>query len=206
MHRELNLAARTDTARDILKQFADECFRPAFQLLGIEIRSDQAHAAIDVVSDATGGDNAVRARVCRSDTTDDEAVAPVQIGHRKRVFDNARQVRDVRHLLQCLVALRLFQQFLVGVYDAINAHALHITFRNTPAVFVNFLESYVLGFHNHYLLFNQSAATPANPSIADFSTMPYLFPPIAPPSRRRGVSKEKVHRRRHASGITPTAL
>jgi hypothetical protein len=47
----------------------------------------------------------------------------MNVGHRDRRADDAGQVRDVAHLLQALVRADGLHQALVGVDDAVDAHA-----------------------------------------------------------------------------------
>jgi len=68
----------------------------------LEPARQQAHAAVDVVAHAAGRQHAL-VGVEGGHPADREAVAPVDVGHRDRVAQDAGQVGDVDHLLGAAV-------------------------------------------------------------------------------------------------------
>ena len=87
-----------------------------------EVGPQQPHAAVDVVADAAGADDAVL-DVGGDDAADREPVALVDVGHRERRLDDAREGRAVRHLLQRRVTADGRHELVVGVDDPRHPHA-----------------------------------------------------------------------------------
>ena len=109
--------ARWDGARDLV----DERLTPPAELLLGEREHEQAHAAVDVVADAAGGDDAVR-RLHRRDAADREAVALVDVRHGERGPNDPWERGDVLELLERLVALDGREQLLVREDTRGHAH------------------------------------------------------------------------------------
>ena len=75
-----------------------------------EVRLHQADAAIDVVADAAGGNDAALVGIGGADAADAEAIAPVDVGHGQAGVLDAGQERDIGDLLGGLIVLELLQQ------------------------------------------------------------------------------------------------
>src|SRR5262249_34863438 len=101
---ELDLAAASRAGRDRLQQRLRELAAVLARLLRAHAADRQeAHAAVDVEADAAGRDHAALGRIEGRHAADREAVAPVNVGHRERRADDARQARDVRDLLEARI-------------------------------------------------------------------------------------------------------
>jgi hypothetical protein len=87
-----------------------------------EVRPHEPHAAVDVVADAPGRDDAAGGRVGAADAPDTEAVAPVDVGHRQARQLDPRQEGDVGHLLGRPVAPQQGLEPLVGEDQPIDEH------------------------------------------------------------------------------------
>jgi hypothetical protein len=84
------------------------------ELTGEHRQGEQANAAVDVVADAAGGDDAV-GQLDRRDGADREAVAGMDVGHRQSGIDDPRQRRDVLQLHEAAVLADRLDQLRVGV-------------------------------------------------------------------------------------------
>jgi hypothetical protein len=94
-------------------------------------KREQAHAAVDVVADASRRDDAVR-ELARGHAADGEAVALVGIRHRQRRLDDPGQRRDVLGLAERAVALDCLEQLLVGEHARWHAHVRARVRRDLP--------------------------------------------------------------------------
>ena len=126
------LAALADAGWDVAEELIDEWPDPGLGVLPVEFRPQEPDAAIDVVADSPGRDDAPRLGVGRGHPADGEAVAPVDVGHRQAGLLNARQGRDVGHLLRTLVLLDLLDQHLVREDQAIDPHVRAVALRDPP--------------------------------------------------------------------------
>ena len=96
-----------------------------------EIGDNQAHAAVDVESDAAGRNDAAFAHVHRCDAADRKAIAAMAIGHAERVTRNPGQSGDVADLL--VNGLVHFANQLFGRNDPRrHAHAVLVSRRQFP--------------------------------------------------------------------------
>ena len=128
---ELELAvpsrARGDGARELVHERLD----PVSELVRVERKREQSHAAVDVVADAAGGDHAVR-ELRRCHASDREAVPLVDVGHRERRVDDPRERRDVLELLQRPVAADRVEEHVVREHPRRNAHVRPGVRRDLP--------------------------------------------------------------------------
>ena len=92
----------------------------------------QTHAAVDVISDTAGRDDAAFLGVSGSHAANTEAVTPVDIGHGQAGLLDAGQGRHIDNLLRPLVVLDLLDQPVIGEDDAVNAHVGAVTLGNSP--------------------------------------------------------------------------
>ncbi len=99
---------------DVVLELADELTEPAAEIGDGQVGAHEADAAIDVVADAAGGDDALL-RVERRDAADREPVPFVDVRHRQRGAHDAGQVRDVAGLHERLVAADRAQQLRARV-------------------------------------------------------------------------------------------
>ncbi|MEX2613526.1 MAG: hypothetical protein WD380_08100, partial [Gaiellaceae bacterium] len=110
---------------------------PAAAELGLRDRKrKEAHPAVDVVSDAAGRDDPV-GELHRSDASDREAVALVDIRHRQRCLDDARKRRDVLELLERPVPDDRLEQLAIGEHSRRHAHVRSRGCRDLPEVLVD---------------------------------------------------------------------
>src|SRR5262249_9980333 len=105
-----------------------------------EVGADEADAAVDVVADAAGRDDAAFVRIGGADAADAEAVTPVDVRHGETRLLNARQKRDVGDLLGRLVRFDAFDELFVGEDQPVDAHAFLVGFGNAVAARVDLLE------------------------------------------------------------------
>ena len=141
---EAILAAAADAGRHLAKQLFDQRLEVRLDVVEHQVRAHQPHAAVDVVADAAGRDHAPFGRIGRAHAADAEAVAPMNVGHGQAGVLNARQKRDVGHLLGGLIVLDRVDQLVVGEDQAIDAHARLVRFGNPPASVVDALERSVV--------------------------------------------------------------
>src|SRR6185295_16450654 len=85
--RESNASARPHAGRHLPKQFSHEFLEMRLHVRQRQLCSDQAHAAVDVVSHTTGRDDTVFG-VERRDTSDRKSIAPMPIRHTECVPAN----------------------------------------------------------------------------------------------------------------------
>jgi len=116
-----------------LKQFFDERLDMRADVFVKQFRADQSHAAVDVVADTAGRNDAPLVRIGRANTADAEPVTPMDVGHRKTGDLNSRQKGNVGNLLGRLIAADMFHQFIAGVNQPIDAHTGFVTAGNPPA-------------------------------------------------------------------------
>ena len=121
----------SDTGRNGFVQPCDEVFQDRADFVLDEVSTQQPDTAVDVEAHTAGRDDAVL-HAGRRDAADREAVAPVDVGHRHRGADYAREKRDVGDLLHRPIFLDLGHQPLAGEYDARDAHALHVVRGQLP--------------------------------------------------------------------------
>ena len=128
---EVERAAAARAGRDPPRELVHERLPPQPQLGLRERQREQADAAVDVVADAAGRDDAVGQRG-GGDAADREAVALVDVGHRQGGLDDARQRGDVHELLERPVAPNRLQQLGVGEDAGGDAHVGPEGRRNLP--------------------------------------------------------------------------
>ena len=93
-----------------------------------QVRGDEAHAAVNVESNAAGRDDAAFVHVHRRDAADGESVTAVAVRHAERVARDARQRRDVADLL-VNGFVHFAHQFFCRDDPRRHAHALLVTRR-----------------------------------------------------------------------------
>src|SRR5262249_30229810 len=135
--------------RDVPEERLDQFAQVWLDVLVIKVRPHEPHAAIDVIADAAGGDDAALIRVGRADAADAEAVAPVDVWHRQAGDLDTGKERDVGDLLGSLVLAELIDQPLVGENEAVDAHALLVVLRDAEAILVDLFERSRVGFLDH---------------------------------------------------------
>src|SRR5579864_117731 len=146
---ELVLARTADACGYVAEQALDQFPQMRLHVLVKEIALDEAHAAVDVVAHAAGGDHAAFVGISGAHAADAEAIAPVNIGHGHAGQLDARQKRDVRDLLRRLVLANLLNHSLAGEDQAIHAHALLVLPGNAPATIVDLFERTAVVFLWH---------------------------------------------------------
>ena len=114
-----------------------------------KIGPDQPDAAVDVVTHPAGRNDPAFIRIGRADSADAEAVAPVDIRHGQAGVLNTGQKGDIGHLVGGLVLLELVEQALVGVNQAVHAHALLVAPGNAPAAFIDLLQRAAIAIIGH---------------------------------------------------------
>ena len=112
---------RPDAGGDRLEERVGDALEVRRQLVRLEPGAQQPDAAVDVVADAARGDGPL-VGVDGRDAADREPVAPVDVGHRERMADDAGQMGDVRHLLQRGVVAQHGHQLLAGVHASRDQH------------------------------------------------------------------------------------
>ena len=85
--------------RDVANQLVDQLQEDRLHVGEREVCPYEPHAAVDVVAHATGRDDAADRRIGSANAADAEAIAPVDVGHCQARRLDARQERDVGHLL-----------------------------------------------------------------------------------------------------------
>ena len=164
------LAPGTHPRRDVVEQGIDQVIHAAGHLLPLQLGAEQAYAAIDVVADAAGRDDAVY-RVKGRHAADGEAVAPMDVGHGHGGPHDSRQGGDVGHLLEALILLD-GGQHLPGTED--QPPGAHFAFPgNLPAIVVELLE-----LHHKDSGRGASACAPSN--RADTRSAPTIINPRPP--------------------------
>src|SRR5262249_25271625 len=146
---ELVSASAPDPGRDCVEQGADQLADLILYVAVEEARADEAHAAVDVITDPARANDAPFCRVGRRNAPDAEAVTPVDVRHGGTGADDAGQIRDIGDLIRGLVLLELFQQLIVGVDYARNAHPRLVAARDADAVVVDALEWAAVGLFLH---------------------------------------------------------
>ena len=122
---------RADPGRDALEKPIDDFFQPRLDVIQREIRTDQAHAAVDVEPDAARRDHAAFVHIHGCDAADRKAVAAVAVSHAQRVARDAWQGRDVADLL-INGFIHFAHQFFCGDDPCRHAHTLFVTRRQFP--------------------------------------------------------------------------
>ena len=111
--RESKRAVPAGAGRNRPRDLVHEPFATPTELVLRQRQDEQPDAAVDVVADAAGRDDPVGERR-RGDASHREAVALVDIGHRERSPDDARQRGDVLQLLERAVREDRFEKLAVG--------------------------------------------------------------------------------------------
>ena len=137
---EFVLPAASDAGGNVGEQFADQSFQMRLHFGESQIRADNAHAAINVVADATGRNHAPLLRIGGTDAADAKTVAPMNIGHGQAGDLNAGKRGDIGDLLAGLVGADLLNQQIVGINQAVNAHTGLVAFWNPPAALAGALQ------------------------------------------------------------------
>ncbi len=114
-------AARAQPRRHAGEERVHGLVETRLELLARQLGREQAHSAVDVVTDAARRDHPLF-DVERGDAPDREAVAPVDVGHRERAADDPGQARDVRDLLRGAVLKKLFDERLIRVDEPLDPH------------------------------------------------------------------------------------
>ena len=115
-----------------------------------EVRPHEADAAVDVVADAAGRDDAALGRVGRRDAADAEAVAPVDVRHRQAGALDAGQHRDVRDLVGGLIlADRCSSSLSLAKIRPVHAHPGLVALGNADAVRIDPFEGAAIGLLLH---------------------------------------------------------
>ena len=88
-----------DAGRNTFEKAIDDLFQPGLHILQCEIRSDQAHAAVDVESNSAGGDHSSLMHVHGCHAADGKSVTAVAVRHAQRVARDPWQRSDIADLL-----------------------------------------------------------------------------------------------------------
>ena len=126
---------------DVSEQCRDQLPQVRSHVCLQQVGAKQSDATVDVEADAAGRDDAVAISVGGGDSTDGEAVAPVDVGHGHGAADDARQESHVGHLLDRLVPCDMREKAVVGVYAPGHPHAPLVLLGQLPGVFVKPLEN-----------------------------------------------------------------
>ncbi|MBA7662005.1 hypothetical protein ES703_70027 [subsurface metagenome] len=129
------LALRAQPGRDVVEKLVDQRLYPGSYLLLGKISPHQPDAAVNIETDAPRRYHPVF-NPGRRHPTDGEAVAPVNIGHRQRVADNAGQKSHVGYLLKRVLLKDVVEHGLAGKDATGHRHALLIAGRYLPAVVI----------------------------------------------------------------------
>ena len=106
-----------------------------------------AGKAINIVAHAPRRNHAAF-DIERRDAANREPVAPMRVRHGERMPDNARQLRNVHHLLHRRVGLKMRQQRFAGIDDAVHVHVSLL--RHAPPAVINlFKPNFFLLFFRH---------------------------------------------------------
>ena len=130
----------SDTGRNIVEKLLDELTDAGFDVVGVQLRRQQANTAVDVVADATGRDDAVFG-VGGTDAADGESIPPVDVGHGEGILHDAGEMRHISDLLQTFILLDAFHHCRAGVYASGYLHAAG--FRDLPGIVVELSCLYV---------------------------------------------------------------
>src|SRR5262245_13255645 len=96
---ELIVTVAAHARRYVLEERVDK-HRKAGAYIGFhQIGANESHAAVDVVADAAGTDDAALGRVSRRNATDAETVTPVNVRHGQRSSDDSGQRGDISDLV-----------------------------------------------------------------------------------------------------------
>ena len=123
------MPALADAGGNITEELIDQRPDPILDVAPFEAGAQEPHAAVDVIADAAGRDDAAFLGVGGSHSADAKAVAPVDVGHGQAGLLNAGQGRHVGDLLGTLIVLDLLDQLVVGEDDAVDAHVGAVAFR-----------------------------------------------------------------------------
>jgi len=126
----------TDPRRDVAQQCIGQFRQARPNVCHLQLRSQQAHAAIDIVTYPPGGNHPL-VRIEGGDTADGKSVAPMDVGHTQGRPDDARQHGDVAYLLQGLFTAQHFHHGGTGVHQAFGPHGAFP--RDAPAAGINLL-------------------------------------------------------------------
>ena len=143
---ELVLPALADAGGNVAKELLDQRPDPILDVAPFEVGAQQAHAAVDVISDAARRNDAPFLGVGRSHAADAEAVPPVNVGHGQAGLLDAGQGRHVDHLFGPLVVLDLLDQLVVGEDDAVDPHVSAVALGNPPLTRAGRLERPAISF------------------------------------------------------------
>ncbi len=120
-----------------------------FDVVEIEIRSHQPHAAVDVVADAAGRNDPALFGISGAYASDTKPVAPVDVGHGETRVLDPRQERHVGDLFGSLIMADLFDERVVGEDEPVDAHPGLVRLGNPPQVVVDLLERPVKSSASH---------------------------------------------------------
>ena len=126
------LAASAETGGHVPEQLIHDLRQFALHRAFVQVRAQQAHAAVYVKSHAARRDHAVL-HPHRRDAADGKAVAPVDIRHGERVPHDAGQRCHVGDLLDRHVAGHRVDHGCVSIDHPRNAHARHVIHWQFPA-------------------------------------------------------------------------
>src|SRR2546422_4518034 len=138
-HVHLDAAGGTDARRHSGKQAIDKLLQFLAHLPLVAISPNKADATIYIKTYRPRTDDAL-VDVKRGNATHGKAIAPVNIRHGKRIFDDARQRGNVGHLLQRLLLGNLAQHSFVGEDEPGHAHAGLVGRWNLPTIVVDLFQ------------------------------------------------------------------
>ena len=136
----------------------DEFLDARLDVGGRQVRPDEADAAVDVVADAAGRDDAALRRVGGRHAADRKPVAPVDVGHGQAGPLDAGERGHVGHLLGGVVVADLLDQRGVGVDDAVDPHAGLVGAGNPISIAADIFERPVKGLADGHEASCQGAA------------------------------------------------
>ena len=129
--RQFEKSVRADPSRDALEKAIDDFFQPRLHVIQRELRSDQAHAAVDVKPDPARRNHTASMHVHGCHAADRKSITAVAVSHAQRVARDAWQGRDVADLL-INGFIHFAHQFFCGDDSCRHAHTLFVTRRQFP--------------------------------------------------------------------------
>src|ERR1043166_5430473 len=111
-----------------------------------EVGLHQTNAAIDVVADATGRNDAALRGICGTNPANAEAIAPMNVGHGEAGVLDAGQGREIGDLIRRLVLADRVNKSIAGEDPSIDEHTGAIALGDLPTAFVDALQRTRVGF------------------------------------------------------------
>ncbi len=141
--RDIDEAAASHSRGNAGKKPVHQLPQLRFDFLVSEVRKDEAHAAVDVKTDAARGDDPCF-EIHGGHAANGESIAPMTVGHTIGIADNTGQGRHVGHLVDDAF-IHVLHELLRGVDPSGNPHSFLIGRGDFPNRFGNSLEVFQCG-------------------------------------------------------------